>query len=100
MMYLVTYDISDDRLRSKVIKLITAQGYERIQYSVFSGLIDPRRDEKLWSLLEELGKKGEGETFKIFVIPVADRDFLSMGIIGKVSEDMDYLMGRTNTLII
>ena len=88
-----------DKLRNELIKLITEQGYERIRYSVFSGLKDPRKDDGLWRKLEDMEKEGTKETFKICVIPVTDCDFLSMGIVGDGGEDMEYLMGRTHTLI-
>jgi len=37
--YLITYDIKNNKLRKKLSDLLIRYGYERIQYSVFCGLI-------------------------------------------------------------
>lgn len=49
-MYLISYDISNDRLRNKVAKLLEDYG-KRVQYSVFECHIS---DKQFYKLREEL----------------------------------------------
>ena len=45
--HLISYDISDDRLRTKAAKLILRAGGHRIQYSVFMGTFSTARRQRL-----------------------------------------------------
>jgi len=100
LIYLVTYDIGEDKYRTKAAKLLVADGYERIQYSVFCGLSHPKKNSSLWGKLITLEKNSTEDTFKIYIIPVPDREFLSMEIIGEMEDEISYLMGKKNTLIL
>lgn len=52
-MYLISYDIASDRMRSKVAKKLLNYG-KRVQYSVFECHIDIRMYQKLYSELIEI----------------------------------------------
>lgn len=51
MLYLVSYDIPDDKRRTRVSKLLEAHGL-RVQYSVFECEISPSQYQRLRSQLE------------------------------------------------
>ena len=59
-MYVVSYDISSDRLRNKVAKTLLNYG-RRVQYSVFECQISQKRFEELYEKLVLLmADAGEG----------------------------------------
>lgn len=100
MIYLVCYDITKDKLRTKASKLLVSEGYERIQYSIFSGSNNPMRNNYLWTNLEQLCAKSDKNEYKLFVIPMPIQNFLNMEILGDIGLDLDYITGKRNTLII
>jgi CRISPR-associated protein Cas2 len=53
MLFVVAYDIADDRRRSRVFKVLKGFGVPA-QESVFECELDPVRSEKLASLLQSL----------------------------------------------
>jgi CRISPR-associated protein Cas2 len=98
MVYLLTYDISNDRLRTKIAKRIIAEGYERLQFSVFVGLGSPKTNKPLWA---DLHKWLEVEpTAKLYVVPVTNNNLRNMVILGKNGLDIGYLLGNRNTMFI
>jgi len=52
MIWLIAYDISDNRARKKIADLLIQYGFERIQLSVFIGHILPYKKEELYGLLQ------------------------------------------------
>ena len=74
-----------------------AAGYERVQYSVYLGLTDPRKDTQLWSKLLQLSEAGN---YQLMVIPIPVKEFRNMEIVGDMGLDLDYLTGTKHTLII
>ena len=61
----ISYDISDDRTRSKVANLLADHG-KRVQYSVFECRLDAKRLEKL---VEKLKPFAEGnDSIRIYQI--------------------------------
>ncbi len=100
MMYLITYDISQDRARNKIAKLLIAEGYERIQYSVFAGTANPSANPVLWNKIIKLESDTKQGEYRLYVIPVPDRNFLAMEIVGDMGFEMDYLTGKKSTLFI
>jgi len=100
MIYLVCYDITEDKLRTKVSKLLIAQGYERIQYSIFAGPDNPMMNHDLWRKLEQLDTESDENKYKIFVIPIPTENFIQMEILGTIGLDLGYITGKKSTLII
>ena len=97
MIYLISYDIGNDRLRTKTAKILVAAGYERIQYSVYLGISDPKKDSSLWQKLE---KMSDAEDYQLITLPIPIKEFRLMEILGKIGVDLDYLSGDKHTLII
>jgi len=100
MLYLIVYDITANKLRKKVADVLQAEGFERIQYSVFVGKYDPRQNEKLWKVLEKAGNTTEQGSVKIFVIPMLKYHFQRMLMLGSALPDVQYLSGDKHTLFI
>ncbi len=72
MQVVLVYDISDNRIRTKIADICADYGLERIQYSAFSG--DLRRvhqEEMMIKMRKRLGKR-EG---KIQLFPCCEKDW-------------------------
>jgi CRISPR-associated endonuclease Cas2 len=98
--FLISYDISDDKKRNKIAKLLEQSGYERIQYSVFTGLMPPHRNRQLWDRLEIIADCETHPANKIFCFAISKTAFRNMKIIGNFSADKEYLLGEKHTEII
>lgn len=94
-MYLIFYDISETRLRTKVSKLLKQRGYERIQFSVFTGPFNPEHFG-LWQKIEKLLKNYPTE--KVYCLKMSKENFKNMRIIGTFEQDIDYLCGNKSSL--
>lgn len=97
MIYLLFYDISTDKLRNKVAKLLIAAGFERLQFSVFTGLDNPVKNAPLWQAIVKT-LKSEADA-KLFVLPIKKEYFCKMQGIGVQELDLDYLSGLRSSLI-
>ncbi len=98
MIYIIVYDIGLDKLRNKVSKRLIAEGYVRIQLSVFAGIIDPMSNANLWSDIKSWIK--EEENSKLYSFATTKNNFKQMNIIGKLDYDIDYLTGSKHTMIV
>lgn len=98
--FLVAYDISDNKKRNKIAKLLEQAGYERIQYSVFTGLISPGSDSTLWKKLQKIADTDQYPENKIFSFAISVAHFCNMKTIGNFTADIDYLTGAKHTEII
>lgn len=70
MIYLVVYDISDDKRRGRLVKLLESYGLVRVQYSAFRG--DINVNDKM-SLARRVKKFVKDENDCIFIIPLCRR---------------------------
>ena len=81
-LYIVTYDISNQRRWRRLFRAI--QGYgEWLQLSVFQCRLTRRRRAEMETRLRELVKNGEDHVLLIDVGP-ADKIQLAVGSIGKI----------------
>jgi len=97
MAQILFYDIEADNLRSKIADKILRIGFERIQYSVFVGLLDRKR---LTLLMEELNRLIDTQKYpndKLYVIEVPVERIQKMKMLGKPL-DTDYLTGNKDVL--
>ena len=62
-LYLISYDIPNDKRRTKIMHLLEGYG-ERVQYSVFEVWADDKQIEKLRKQLEGWVKARKGEKEK------------------------------------
>jgi CRISPR-associated protein Cas2 len=57
MVTLFVYDITNDRIRTKIAQICQDYGLKRIQYSAFLGSLSPNLQEELWlKCRRKLGK--------------------------------------------
>jgi len=56
--YVIVYDITDDRRRTKIAHVLEAHG-DRVQYSVFECHLRDEQFETLWKELGELMERAE-----------------------------------------
>lgn len=68
---LVVYDITDDRIRTKIFEACKDYGLEHIQYSAFFGELNHNRRQELYQRLRRTLGKNEG---KILICPLCDKD--------------------------
>ena len=71
MRYLLIYDISEDRARTKVADLCLDYGLERIQFSAFWGDLPRTLQEEL---LLKIGRVLRGKAAEVRLIPLCERD--------------------------
>ena len=78
--FLVAYDVADDKRRTKVFKKLKGRG-EAVQYSVFRCWLTPAQMERLrWELTEKLAAEDE-----VLLMPLCGR--CVSGIVGIYARD-------------
>lgn len=95
-MYLIFYDISNNKLRTKVAKTLIERGYERLQYSVYVGSFYPEHFG-MWEKLKKLLSNTPQE--QLYYLKLSEENFRNLKIIGNFEQDMDYLCGQKSSLI-
>jgi CRISPR-associated protein Cas2 len=65
MRIVISYDISDDKRRRKVAKIMEGYGY-RVQYSVFECDLDVKKLQELKKRLQPLVKEKEWESIRFY----------------------------------
>lgn len=68
---MVIYDISDDKIRTKVAERLKDYGLKRIQYSAFFGKLNQNRREELMFRLNDYIILTNGS---IIMIPICEKD--------------------------
>lgn len=99
-MYLISYDIENDRRRKKVADKLLAFGLERIQYSVFAGPLKPVFKQSLEKWLTTFWEPAKWPADQLFILPVQRQQFIEMTILGAEKFDPEYVAGSINTLIL
>lgn len=93
MIVWVIYDITDDKIRSKVARACKDMGLYRVQKSAFCGTLNRNQLDELKILLEELVTNN---TDSIFIFPLCDKDFRRIILIGE-GFDRDLISNRKIT---
>lgn len=73
MNYILTYDISNNKIRKIVSELLIDSGFIRVQRSVFIGEIFSNRIEKI---LDEINLHLEGKTDSLLCMPINKEEYL------------------------
>lgn len=82
MVWLIMYDISDDKVRTQIAKYLLRQGCIRIQRSVFIARSDNKRFDEIHQALKDVNEMYDNED-SIILVPVNASDVRSMKLIGK-----------------
>lgn len=98
MLYLVSYDIVLDKLRTKVAKTLEKAQLQRIQYSVFLGDINEIKLEEVKQKITKI--KSDAADFHVLFIPLHLPVLDGLSEIGETKIDWDYFQGKKDFLII
>jgi CRISPR-associated protein Cas2 len=96
MIYLLFYDITNDKIRTKIAKQLIAEGYERLQYSVYTFTQNPKNNRILWSSLKR--SLAEEPNAKLYVLGITKKNFKNIQVIGDLNFNIVYLIGNKRSL--
>ena len=82
MMRVIMYDISENSKRSWISKSLEAEGFDRIQYSVFAGKMNTAKWRKYWKEIKAYFDKNCQADDRIFSIKVDRDNFRQMEVLG------------------
>jgi len=82
MLYLVMYDIEDDRVRTHIAKYLLSKGCIRIQKSVYLARTHQKAFQEISDTLHEVQQAYDNQD-SILLVPVQSTTISSMKIIGK-----------------
>ncbi|MEA3386550.1 MAG: CRISPR-associated endonuclease Cas2 [Thermodesulfobacteriota bacterium] len=87
MFYIISYDIPDDRRRTKLAKTLLDFG-DRVQYSVFEAKLDKKLLDKLVQKLIEIIEESE-DSIRIYPLCAACETGISILGQGKIMKEKD-----------
>lgn len=100
-MYLISYDIENDRLRAKAAKLLLQYGLHRVQFSVFMGTLEGKGEKTLKAALQALAlEKAWTLSDSFLVLPLHQHTLKQMEVIGAWPTRWEEISGNLNTLIL
>ena len=91
MTYLLVYDITNDKLRKKIADCLIAQGFERLQFSVFIGNRNLENYKDIWTKLTDWVTQDNG---KMAIVSITEPALRNMIMLGEHPVDIDYLLGK------
>lgn len=98
--YLICYDIQNDKLRLKISKKLIAYGLYRIQYSVFLGELSGKLVAEVRQTLFDILKQANVATDSVLIFPMTLQQVQRYVAYGKSDLEMDIITGQRHTLII
>lgn len=96
MLFLVMYDIENDKVRNEIAKYLIRKGCMRIQKSVYIANLKRKTFDEISKTLREVQQMYENND-SILLIPVSSDEVRAMKIIGQ-NVDIDLILGNRNTL--
>lgn len=96
MLFLVMYDIENDKVRTEIAKYLIRKGCIRIQKSVYIANLKRTVFDEISKTLKEVQQMYENND-SILLIPVSTDELKAMKIIGQ-NIDVDLILGNRNTL--
>jgi CRISPR-associated endonuclease Cas2 len=96
MLYLVMYDIEDDRVRTAIAKYLLSKGCIRIQKSVYMARSKQREYHEISKTLKEV-QEAYDNSDSILLVPVTSTNVGSMQILGKDIQ-IESIIDPPNTL--
>lgn len=97
MVYMICYDITNNKLRKKIADYLEERGCQRVQKSVFMGEMHAKQSKKLHQTLLDI-QEVFGEDDTIIMMPVSESNVQSMKMIGR-EVDMAFSLSRQNVLL-
>jgi len=100
-MILISYDIEQDNLRTKIARKLQHWGLHRVQYSVFLGLVEKQKIPILWKDLEKFTKaKSWKTTDNILLIPIHQSQTKNIKVYGNYPPRWEEIVGEIHTLML
>lgn len=96
MIYLIMYDITDNKVRTQIAKYLEKQGCTRIQKSVFLARSEARNFQEIHDALRDVNDMYDNED-SIILVPVNASDARAMKLIGK-NVQIEAITDKPNTL--
>lgn len=98
MLYLITYDVQNNRKRTRLAKRLLRLGIERVQKSVFIGDLSDRQREELLAWIGRLSHSGAG--LDVLVVPLHRPVLADVQHFGQRPPDWAYLTGERKVLFV
>ena len=96
--YILMYDITNERILQKIARQLEQHGYERINYSVWAGKFDPMQRTTLTSKIDKLLALPEASGSRFYILPLTISDFIKLkSFDGKLIDQMEYWTGTKQT---
>jgi CRISPR-associated endonuclease Cas2 len=96
MTYLITYDITNDKVRKLISKFLLSKGCIRIQKSVFMANTEHGKFKDIYETLKDINSFYENAD-SIILVPINVSDVRSMKLIGQ-NVDIETLVNPPNTV--
>jgi CRISPR-associated protein Cas2 len=96
MLTWVVYDITNDRVRTKVAKICKGYGLYRVQKSAFLGDINRNQIDDLVLRCKEITNKDKDS---IYIFPMCEEDFRKVKMIG-IPFDKDLVADEVKALFV
>ena len=97
-LYFVMYDITHPKVLQKVAKILQKSGFERINYSVWLGNVNPVSPSELKDKLQKMLDIPETKGSRLYILPVSTSGLKKMSDLeGKKLRQMDYWTGEQHT---
>lgn len=99
--YLLMYDITHDRTLQKVAKKLQQNGFERVNYSVWLGWVNPLLAGNFKKELQSLLRNELAKGSRLYIIPLTAASLGKMrSITGHRPGELDYWLGKTENLFL
>jgi CRISPR-associated endonuclease Cas2 len=82
MLYMIMYDIENNKIRTHIAKYLIKKGCLRIQKSIYLAKSSPTVMKEITATLKEINEIYENKD-SIFVLPVPEEKFNNIKVIGK-----------------
>ena len=100
-MHLISYDIQNDSLRSKIAKTLIRYGMYRVQYSVFMGELSTRPLHAIEKALNAYALHPQWITEDaIMLLPLHQYSENHIAFLGKKPDYWDEISGKIHTLFL
>jgi len=97
MLYIIMYDIENNKIRKYIAKYLLQKGCIRIQKSVFLASSERKNFEEITNTLKEVNEVYENKD-SIMLVPISTDELKSMRIIGQ-EKDLKLYTNKPNTII-
>ncbi len=91
MFCIISYDITDDKIRTKLAHRLKDFG-KRVQFSVFEADLKPKDLTKLTGVLDKVKLEGE-DSIRVYQICQSCLERIKIRGIGEITQDKPYYLG-------